>query len=191
MLSDHLDQVRLATHPGTCRKTGGEPAKEFEAGHIPGAIFFDIDAIVTSNLPAPHDAYGDEFSRAIGALALAMARPVVVYDGGWDLFPRASLVDVQSHGPQPGQGPDGGPTQMEHEARPWKQDPPGPRPRFSQPPKTSAGARLRRGDGIVKDKTAQIVDARGAGRFTGAEPEPRAGCAAAICREQQMCTIAC
>src|SRR5438874_13474313 len=54
---------------------------EFAAGHIPGAVFFDIDAIADPQtdlphmLPAPQD-----FAQAVGALGLRRESTIVVYD---------------------------------------------------------------------------------------------------------------
>jgi thiosulfate/3-mercaptopyruvate sulfurtransferase len=56
---------------------------EYLAGHIPGAVRFDLDAIADHANPLPHmlpDA--DLFGRAVGALGISDQDTIVVYDGG-------------------------------------------------------------------------------------------------------------
>jgi thiosulfate/3-mercaptopyruvate sulfurtransferase len=64
---------------------------EFEAGHIPGAVYFDIDAIADQNTDLPHmlpDA--SAFAEAAGALGLSDTDTIIVYDGlGLFSAPRA------------------------------------------------------------------------------------------------------
>jgi thiosulfate/3-mercaptopyruvate sulfurtransferase len=58
------------------------PAKEFEAGHIPGAVFFDIDGIADHATDLPHMMPSPgEFSKAVGALGIGDGEMVVAYDG--------------------------------------------------------------------------------------------------------------
>src|SRR5690242_13396892 len=55
---------------------------EYLAGHIPGAVRFDIDAIADHSNPLPHmlpDA--GQFARDVGALGIADSDTIVVYDG--------------------------------------------------------------------------------------------------------------
>src|SRR5262245_31023977 len=55
---------------------------EYLAGHIPGAVRFDIDAIADHSNPLPHmlpDA--TQFARDVGALGIADTDTIVVYDG--------------------------------------------------------------------------------------------------------------
>src|SRR5262245_64850754 len=55
---------------------------EFNAGHIPGAVFFDIDAIADHSTDLPHMLPGaTHFSEAVGALGVGNGDTIVVYDG--------------------------------------------------------------------------------------------------------------
>src|SRR6266481_7346313 len=59
-----------------------DAAAEYLAGHIPGAMRFDIDAIADHSNPLPHmlpDA--TQFARDVGALGIADTDTIVVYDG--------------------------------------------------------------------------------------------------------------
>lgn len=55
--------------------------REFESGHIPGARFFDIDAVADSNNPLPHTLpNADEFARQVGELGIDNRTWVLIYD---------------------------------------------------------------------------------------------------------------
>src|SRR5215475_15074172 len=59
-----------------------DAAAEYLAGHIPGAVRFDIDAIADHSNPLPHmlpDAA--QFARDVGALGISDRDTIVVYDG--------------------------------------------------------------------------------------------------------------
>src|SRR5581483_9814800 len=54
----------------------------YAAGHIPGAVRFDIDAIADHSVPLPHMLPGPEpFGRAVSALGIGDQDTIVVYDG--------------------------------------------------------------------------------------------------------------
>src|SRR2546429_7288992 len=55
---------------------------EYLAGHIPGAVRFDIDAIADHANPLPHMLpSAEQFARDVGALGIADTDTIVVYDG--------------------------------------------------------------------------------------------------------------
>ncbi|MEL7273894.1 MAG: 3-mercaptopyruvate sulfurtransferase [Pseudomonadota bacterium] len=55
---------------------------EYDAQHIPGAVFFDIDDIVDPESPLPHTLASPEvFARKVGALGISNTQTIVVYDG--------------------------------------------------------------------------------------------------------------
>src|SRR5437764_9826832 len=57
-------------------------AAEYLAGHIPGAVRFEIDSICDHTNPLPHMLpSAEEFARAVGALGIGDGDTVVVYDG--------------------------------------------------------------------------------------------------------------
>jgi len=65
-------------------------AEDYATAHIPGAVFFDIDAIADRATALPHmlpDAA--QFSRDVGALGIGDAHQIVIYDAGnWMGAPR-------------------------------------------------------------------------------------------------------
>ncbi len=59
-----------------------DAAAEYLAGHIPGAVRFDIDAIADHSIPLPHMLPSPEaFAQAVGALGISERDTIVVYDG--------------------------------------------------------------------------------------------------------------
>jgi thiosulfate/3-mercaptopyruvate sulfurtransferase len=55
---------------------------EFAAGHIPGAVFFDIDAIADHSSELPHMLPGTtQFDKDVGALGIGRDDTIVIYDG--------------------------------------------------------------------------------------------------------------
>src|SRR4029453_7697175 len=54
---------------------------EFEEGHIPGAVFFDIDRIADTSASLPHMLPSPEgFAASVGALGIGSDDRVIVYD---------------------------------------------------------------------------------------------------------------
>src|SRR5512141_446292 len=59
-----------------------DAAGEYTAGHIPGAVRFDIDAISDHSNPLPHMLPSlEQFARAAGQLGIGDQDTIVVYDG--------------------------------------------------------------------------------------------------------------
>jgi thiosulfate/3-mercaptopyruvate sulfurtransferase len=156
----------------------GRDAKgEYDAGHIPGARFFDIDDLSDHRSDLPHMAPPPEkFISRMRAMGVGDGHQVVIYDGAglfsaarvWWTFRLMGKTDVAVL--------DGGFPKWQAEGREVEDMPPVIRDRHMT---------VQRQAGLVKDVTqvanasklghAQIIDARGAARFAGTAPEPRAG----------------
>jgi thiosulfate/3-mercaptopyruvate sulfurtransferase len=176
-LAAHLGAVRVVDASWYMPGEKRAPAKEFEAGHIPGAVFFDIDAISDHATDLPHmlPAAG-AFTAAVGALGIGNAQSVIVYDGSgifsaprvWWMLKAMGHADVKVL--------DGGLPKWLREGRALESGAAMP---AAKPFTANPQPRMIRGFddvmGIVRDQSARMVDARSAGRYTGAEPEPRAG----------------
>ncbi len=81
-LAQHLDQVRVVDASWYMPADKRDPKAEFEAAHIPGAVFYDIDALSDRGTSLPHMLPPPEqFARDAGALGIGDADRVVVYDG--------------------------------------------------------------------------------------------------------------
>src|SRR5271155_5970085 len=150
---------------------------DYDAGHIPGAVFFDIDDIAEPGTSLPHMIPSAElFARKIGALGIGDSDRVVVYDGnGLSSAGRAWWM-LRLFGHHNVALLDGGLPKWKAEGRPvGTAAPTPPHRRFS----------ARFDPALVRDKQAllenlstrheQVVDARAAGRFAGIAEETRPG----------------
>jgi thiosulfate/3-mercaptopyruvate sulfurtransferase len=150
---------------------------EYEAGHIPGARFFDIDEISDDRSDLPHMAPPvEKFVARMRGMGVGDGHRVIVYDGAglfsaarvWWLFRLFGKTDVAVL--------DGGLPKWKAEGRPVEEGAPILRDRHFT---------ASRDAGLVRDVTqvaatvklgdAQIVDARPPARFRGEAPEPRPG----------------
>src|SRR3954470_20871046 len=92
-LAAHLDDANVKLIDASFKLPGvlPLPVDDYLAAHIPGAAFFDVDAISDHNNPRPH-MYPDaaQFARDVEALGISTGDTVVAYDsGGWVAAPRA------------------------------------------------------------------------------------------------------
>lgn len=156
-----------------------DPRALFAEAHIPGARFFDIDAIADRETDLPHmlPAAG-AFARAVGALGVGPETDVVIYDQkGIFSAPRA-WWSLRVFGHARAAVLDGGLPAWREAGGAIASGPAPVAPAAFVPEYT---ARLVRGLGdmrrVVEDGAALVLDARPAPRFTGAEPEPRPGLA--------------
>ncbi len=151
---------------------------EFVRAHIPGARYFDIDLIADPETDLPHMVPSPgRFARLMAELGAGNDSRIVFYDRkglasaarGWWLMglfghDNAAVLD----GGLPKWLAEGRPAQAGEAAEPV--------PAVFTP--DYRAGRLRGIGDILANLGAereQIVDARAAGRFTGAVPEPRAG----------------
>ena len=157
--------------------SGRDPNAEYDAAHIPGARFFDIDEISDLRSDLPHMVPPvDKFMSRMRAMGVGDGHQVVVYDGAglfsaarvWWLFKLMGQDDVAVL--------DGGFPKWQAEGREVEDMPPVIRDRHMM---------VRRQNHLVKDVTQvsaasklrdhEIIDARAAPRFRGEVPEPRPG----------------
>jgi len=150
---------------------------EYLAGHIPGAIFFDINAIADDSTDLPHMLPGPgQFAEAVGNLGITENDTIVVYDGsGFFSAPRVWWT-FKIFGARNVFVLDGGLPAWTQEGRPLDTgEVKRPSRTFNANMDTGAVAMLSDVQMALNDSSAQVVDARSAGRFAGTEPEPRPG----------------
>ena len=150
---------------------------EYRAAHIPGAVFFDIDAIADHLTDLPHMLPGPtQFAEMVGALGIADTDTVVVYDGhGMGGAPRVWWM-LRIFGVKDVFILDGGLPAWTAEGRKTESGAVHRAPRkFNATMQTGAVAMDTDVMMAINDGKTQIVDARPAGRFAGREPEPRPG----------------
>lgn len=150
---------------------------EYAAGHIPGAVHFDIDAIADRSSALPHMLPApEEFARHMSGLGIGDGMRIVVYDGaGLFSAPRVAWT-LQVFGARDVAILAGGSPQWRSEGRPWTDEPSVRRPAtFTARLDHSAVATMDDVARAIERGTAQVVDARPADRFRGEAPEPRPG----------------
>ncbi len=154
-----------------------DPRAEYNAAHIPGAVFFDQDAVVDPDSDLPHTLPSPRvFEQHVSAMGIARDDTIVVYDAlGMFTAPRVWWM-FRVMGADKVFLLDGGFDNWKKDGhivtdRPTKIASTAFLPKFDAA-KVASFADMRK---IVEDHSAQIADARSAGRFTGAEAEPRAG----------------
>lgn len=156
---------------------GRNGALEYSEGHVPGAVFFDQDAIADHSTGLPHTIPSPEaFAEAVGKLGVSDTDTIVVYDGpGLFTAPRVWWL-FKVMGAERVYVMDGGLDGWKKEGRPLETDLPEPAPARFTPRFAAERVTFLEGmRGIVAEGTVQIADARSPGRFAGTDPEPRAG----------------
>jgi len=174
-LANNLTHVRVVDASWYMPDDKRDTAAEFQAAHIPGAVFFDIDGIADHRTNLPHMLPPPgQFSAAMRELGIGDGETVVVYDGmGIFSAPRAWWM-LKAMGHDDVHVLDGGLPKWKKEGRTLESGAAKPQAKFFT-------AIPRRG--LVRDfqdvkaalSETQIVDARSNSRFTGAEAEPRTG----------------
>ncbi len=158
--------------------TGRDPAAEYIAAHLPGALFFDLDAASDAASPLPHMLPpADEFARRMGALGLGDADDLVVYDGsGTNISAARAWWTFRVFGHAKASVLDGGIGKWRREGRPVEQGPVSlPPSRFTARLDATGVRDLSAVQANLGDAVEQVVDVRPGGRFAGTDPEPRAG----------------
>jgi thiosulfate/3-mercaptopyruvate sulfurtransferase len=176
-LAAHIDDPKVKVIDASFKLPGvlPLPVDDYLAAHIPGAVFFDVDAISDHNNPRPHmfpDAA--QFARDIGALGISTGDTVVAYDsGGWVAAPRAWWMFL-SFGYPNIKVVDGGLKKWTQEGRPTESGKVTPKPgQFTakfDPSYIRSQAQVLAN---IETRAEQLIDARPRGRFEGTAPEPR------------------
>jgi thiosulfate/3-mercaptopyruvate sulfurtransferase len=176
-LSAHIDDPRVKIIDASFKLPGvlPLPVDDYLAAHIPGAVFFDVDAVADHNDPRPHMfPTAEQFSRDIASLGISSGDTVVAYDsGGWVAAPRAWWMFL-SFGYDQVRVLDGGLKKWLREGRPTHSGKVEPKPGKFQS-KFDPGY-LRSKQQILANletRAEQVVDARPRARFEGSVPEPR------------------
>ena len=157
--------------------TGRYGAVEFPLGHIPGAVYFDIDTIADRESGLPHMLpKPDVLAKAMTELGLGDGMRFVVYDV-LGLFAAARVWwTLRAYGAHDVRLLEGGLTKWIVEGRPLETGPAHPKPRAFTPRLDERFiASLAEVRSALASGSALVVDARPAERFRGDAPEPRAG----------------
>lgn len=179
-LGEELDDpgIRIVDATWHLPNAGRTGIEDYEEGHIPGAIFWDLDAIADPDDPLPHMLPDDAtFARHMEALGISNDHHVIVYDNcGMMTSPRVWWC-LRAYGHEKVSLLDGGLIKWRAEGRDVSTAP------ARIPPVTYKASldetRVRSADDVMADigsGAEQILDARSAERFAGTAPEPRPEC---------------
>ncbi|MBC8086711.1 MAG: 3-mercaptopyruvate sulfurtransferase [Phycisphaerae bacterium] len=157
---------------------GRDARAEYLSGHIPGAVFADINWLSDENAAYPHTMpAADTFASRMGSLGLGSAHSIVVYDASGQNFSAPRLwwmLRVCGH--HSVAVLDGGMKKWAAEDRAVDTAVPESVPAAFE---AHVDHNRMRDIAFMRDNlsagAAQVVDARSPGRFEATEPEPRAG----------------
>ncbi|MFN7112246.1 MAG: 3-mercaptopyruvate sulfurtransferase [Brevundimonas sp.] len=172
-----MDDPTLRIVDGSWHLDGRDAQADFDQARLPGAVFFDLEAVSDHGSDLPHMLpTAAAFAEAVGALGIAATDTIVIYDTiglrsaprVWWTFRLMGATNVRVL--------DGGLPLWRAEGRPLVS---GPAPT----PTPASFTASRRSDAVADLPTvlaaltgeAQILDARPAARFAGQAAEPRAG----------------
>lgn len=176
-LSSQLDASDLRLIDASWWLDGRDARADFERERLPGAVFFDLDAVSDRESPYPHmlPSHGT-FAEAMGALGVAESDDIVIYDAQ-GLFSAARIWwTLRTMGAKRVRVLDGGLPKWKAERRPVESgagETPAPA-RFETRFDAKAVADFDQVGAALSDGL-QVVDARGAARFRGEAAEPRPG----------------
>ena len=178
-LAAHLDDPHVRVVDSSFKLPGITPTarEDYDRGHIPGTVFFDIDDIAEPSASLPHMIPSPElFARKVEGLGIGDDDRVIVYDSAGVSSAGRAWWMLRLFGHRNVALLDGGLPQWKAEGRPLETAVP-------NPPLRCFTARFD--PALVRDKHAllgnlatrreQVVDARAAGRFAGVAEETRPG----------------
>jgi thiosulfate/3-mercaptopyruvate sulfurtransferase len=159
--------------PGTVPR----PIDEYAKKHIPGAAFFDVDAVAdrTSSLPHMYPA-AEQFARDVSALGISDDDLVVAYDSGSWLGAARAWWMFLSFGHANAKVLDGGLKKWIRESRPTETGI--LRPTSGHLSSSLDSAYVRDKQHVLENvasRAEQVVDARARDRFEGSVAEPWPG----------------
>jgi len=180
-LIEHSDDPEIQIIDARMAPAGQEHLRdmnaEYRAGHLPGAVFFDIEALSDHTTPLPHMLpRAEAFAVAMRELGVDGHKHLVVYDEG-NLFsaPRAWWM-LKAFGVETVSILAGGLAGWQRAGLPLQEgDVTLPESDFEA---TFDADRVKRLTDVLlvsHERTAQLVDARPAARFNAEADEPRPG----------------
>jgi thiosulfate/3-mercaptopyruvate sulfurtransferase len=178
-LADHLRDRNLTVVDGSyfLPMQQRDAHAEYRGGHIPGAVFFDIEAVSDHSTELPHMLPGPtQFGEVVGSLGIGDGDTVVVYDSV-GLYSAARVWwTFRLFGAKKVYILDGGLPKWKSEGRPLETgDAERAARKFTAEMNVGAVALLDDMRMAQTDDSIQIVDARSPERFAGTAPEPRPG----------------
>jgi thiosulfate/3-mercaptopyruvate sulfurtransferase len=159
---------------------GRDAAAEFAASHIPGAIFLDLEHVADPDNPLPMTLPTQgQFERQMAERGISDQAQIFLYDNSsFGSAARAWWMLSRVYGAERVAVLDGGFAKWLAEGRPVASGAVTVAP-AAFAAKSDRSVVKSKSDmlTVLESRSAQILDARGPGRFSGDDPEPRAGMA--------------
>jgi len=177
-LQQHLGEPDLVVADSSwfMPASGRSGRDEYLAAHIPGARFFDIDALSDHSNPAPHMLpSAEDFARAMERLGIGSDDRIVVYDNSPIRTAARGWFTLRHFGAEQVAILDGGFQKWVAEGRPTESGEPAAREARFEPVERRSEVFTKKQ--ILAGPACALADARGKGRFEATEPEPRPGIA--------------
>ncbi len=155
--------------------TGRNAQAEYEAGHIPGAVFMDLADLVDTNAPIENTLPpAEKFASRMQSLGLGDGSRIVLYDDSAVKTAARAWFMLKMFGAHDVAILDGGLAKWKAEGRALTQGKETLRHRHFTAWSDDKDVRSKADMlGNLHSKAEQVVDARGAARFTGDEADPR------------------
>lgn len=179
-LEQHINDENLALVDVRMSPVGLVPKKdmlaEFAAGHIPGAVYFDIDNVADKNTTLPHMLpTAEAFAAAVGKLGINDRQTIVFYDEGNQFSAPRGWWTFRNFGAQNVYVLDEGLQGWTARGNALVTGPAQPvATTFHAQFNPEAVVNMQQVEQAMNDKL-QILDARAAPRFHAQAPEPRPG----------------
>lgn len=175
-LAQHLSDptIRILDCTWHHPSTNLDGRTQYRGRHLPGSVHFDIDQIADKSNPLPHMLpSAEDFAHKVGLLGIGSADRVIVYDrhyGGsaaarvWWMFRVFGHDNIALL--------DGGFGKWTKEKRPAEMTPVRPAPAsFTSSFRPGLVATSAGVQSLSQDGGAQLIDARGPGKFDGTQPD--------------------
>ena len=178
-LAAHFDDPKIKIIDASFKMPGilPLPKDDYLASHLPGAVFFDVDAVSDHSNPLPHMfPSAEQFGRDVGGLGIGNGDTVVLYDsGGWVAAPRVWWMFL-SFGHQNVRILNGGLKKWRAEGRKVESGEVTPKPAtFKATFDPSYTRNIQQMVDNLESRNEQVLDARANERYQGKVPEPRPG----------------
>ncbi|MFA5966322.1 MAG: 3-mercaptopyruvate sulfurtransferase [Sphingomonas sp.] len=167
-----VDATYFTALPGEAPR---DAAAEYEAAHIPGAVFMDLAELrdTASDLPMMLPS-AEKFASRMQSLGLGDGSRIVLYDNSPHHTSARAWWMLRTFGAHDVAILDGGLAKWQAEGRETASGKEALRHRHFTVWADNSGVRtLEQMKANIDSGTEQVVDARSAARFTGEEPDPR------------------
>ncbi len=176
-LADNLGSPGLAIIDASAHLPDAQrdPAAEFEAAHIPGALYLNLASFFDAGCPVPNTLpTAEQFSARMGTLGITPVTRVVIYDDSYIKTSARAWFILRMHGMKRVAILDGGLGKWRAEGRPLESGATAAEA-VEHTPSTGPAPQRFKADLLtnIDSKQAEVVDARGADRFTGEVPDFR------------------